>query len=355
MMTPNQETMVRMFVRRMSNFLAGQPLDMGVTPIKPSQVRGLEAKLTATGVRQPFAGQHGEMSSFLRGASTIENYAKAARGFDVQNDLLESFCRLLSQQTGESCGIIMGPSKMETSTLKKYWAGGNEASGWQGQFKDLCRCTVVCYEEAEYSLLPLKIRTELANPCYGGKWMILLSEKAKPSDIGRVRTRDNGPEDLGYTDTNISLMLPNSAAVEVQVNIQSTLYGKMGRPAFIEEACPPGLGEAQYASMEQKKRLPGGCGHVLYEVYKDLRAGKQCKMTIDQVRQLSRDYYDHLSGHKISSNPDEIVQLLSELSKSEIWMATYQHTQTFNPRNLPAFRPGTKWKSGDRVVLPQGS
>jgi hypothetical protein len=350
MMSPDQEKMLRMFVRRMSDYLAGQPLDLGVSPIKPSQVRGIEAKLTATGVRESFAGQHGEMSNFLRGASTVENYAKAAKGFDIQNDVLQAFCRLLTQKTGERCGIIMGPSKKEMSTLKKYWAGGSETSGWQGQFKDLCRCTLVCYNEDEYTLLPSLIREELANACYRGKWMIVPDERAKPGDTGKVRRRnDANPDDLGYTDTNISLMLPNGARIEVQVNIQSTLYGKMGRPAFMEEACPPGLGQDQYVAMERKKRLPGGCGHVLYEVYKEFHAGKQCNMTIDQVRQLSRNYYDHLSGYQNNLKPDEIVQGLTELSKSEIWIATYKHTQKDNPRNLPAFLPGTKWRIGDRV------
>jgi hypothetical protein len=252
MMTREKENELRVHVQQQSNLLAGRPLDMGVKSINPSQVRGLEAKLTATGVRRSFGGQHGEMRSLLSGASTIQNYAKAAPGFAVQNDLLESFCRLLSQQTGESCGIIMGPSKKETSTLKKYWAGGRDASGWQGDFKDLCRCTIVCYVEKVYSDLPRMIRHELANDCYAKKWMIVTPEKGKPGDIGKIRTRDNEvADDLGYTDTNISLVFPNAAKVEVQINIQSTLYGKMGRPAFIEEACPPGLGEAQYASMVQ--------------------------------------------------------------------------------------------------------
>lgn len=350
MMTADQEKMLRMFVRRMSNVLAGQPIDMGVSAIKPSQVRGIEAKLNATGQRQPFAGQHGEMYNFLRGASTIENYAKASTKFDIQNDLLQIFCRLLSQRTGQNCGIIMGPSKTEGSALKKYWAGGKEATGWQGQFKDLCRCTIVCYQEAEYSLVPSKIALELADACYVGKWKTVVDERAKPGDTGKVRRRNNSdPDDLGYTDTNISLMLPNTARVEVQVNIQSTLYGKMGRPAFIEEACPPGLGIEQYASMERKKALPGGCGHVLYEVYKDILGGQPCNMTVEQVRQLSRDYYDHLSGFQVSPNPGDIVQRLTELSRSEIWISTYQHTREKNPRNLPAFLPGTKWKIGDRV------
>lgn len=344
-MTPAREQSLRKFVRTMTDVLAGKPLDLGVSPIMPSQVRGLEAKLTATGVREPFAGQHGEMSNFLRGASTIENYAKAAKGFVGQNKLLEAFCWLLTQQTGDRCGIIMGPSKKETSALKKYWSGGKEAAGWQGDFKDLCRCTLVCYDVAEYKLLPSKIQTELGNACYGGKW--------RTDGLGKIRNRDDSKaSDLGYTDTNISLILPNNARIEVQVNIQSTLYGKMGRPAFIEEACPPGLGESQYSAMERTKQVPGGCGHVLYELWKEFHAGKKCNMTIDEVKQLSRDYYDHLSGGRNASNPDDIVQRLTELSKSEIWKSTYQHTEKDNARNLPAFAPGTKWKIGDRPGGP---
>jgi hypothetical protein len=343
MMPPYMEEFLRNFVRKMSNHLAGQPMNLGPTttntPIKPSQVRGLEAKLTAAG-RLPFAGQKREMINFFRGASTIENYAKAAKGFALQNRLLETFCRLLTQKTGDSCGIIMGPSKKETSTLKKYWAGGREACGWQGDFKDLCRCTIVCYNKAAYGDLLPKMRAELLNACYCGKWAIV-----DPN----VRERNGSDKDLGYTDTNISLQLPNSARAEVQLNVQSTLHGKMGRPAFVEEACPPGFGQAQYASMEQKAELPGGCGHVLYEVFKDFGKNKKCNMTKDQVRQLSRDYYDHLFGRPITAKPKGIVDRLIELSKSEIWRATYDHTQAENPRNLPAFRPGTKWKIGDRV------
>jgi hypothetical protein len=233
----------------------------------------------------------------------------------------------------------MGRSKEETSALKKYWAGGKEASGWQGEFKDLCRCTIVCYDVTEYRLLPLKVESELRNPCYRGKWWM---------GSRKVRNRDDSEDDLGYTDTNMSLILPNSARVEMQVNIQSTLYGKMGRPAFIEEACPPRLGESHYRAMEQTKRLPGGCGHVLYEVYKGLRAGKTCNMSTAEVRQLSRDYYDHLSGSRSAHDPGHIVQRLTELSKSEIWVAAYQNTEKKNPRNLPAFHPGTKWTIGDR-------
>lgn len=350
MISPGDERLLRLRVLTMTEDLAGQPLKTGIVPIKPSQVRGVEAKLNATKVRRPFAGEAAEMNNLLRGGSTIKNYANAATKFEVQNFLLESFCRLVSQQTADRCGIIMGPAKQEESTLKKYWSGGTEAAGWVGEFKDLCRCTIVCYDENEYPLVPTKIRTELMNPCYAGKWIIVADPKASPGDTGKVRRRDDSnPEDLGYTDTNISLMLPNLAKVEVQVNIQSTLYGKMGRPAFLQEACPPGAGDTQYAALERTKRLPGGCGHVLYEVFKDLGKGRQCNMTIDQVRQLSRDYYDHLSGFRTSPNPENIVQRLVELSRSHLWAETYQKTSKDNRRNLPAFRPGTQWNVGDRV------
>jgi len=347
MMTAYEEFTLRGFVRTMSRLLAGQPLDLGPTPIKPSDVRKIEKTLTSTGVSKPYAGWSDAVSSFLRGAASIENYAKAAKGFELQNELLQAFCRLLTRETQDSSGIIMGPSKKEGSALKKYWAGGKEASGYRGTFKDLCRCTIVCYNKDLYSLMPGMIAKELKNYCYERKWTIVPDDLGEPGE--KVRTRnDQNPKDLGYTDTNISLTLPNGAKVEVQVNIQSTLYGKMGRPAFMEEACPPGLGQDQYISMERKKRVPGGCGHVLYELYKEFDNGKKCNMTKDQVRNLSRDYYDHLSGYRSNLDPANIVMRLTELSGSEIWEVIYEHTKKDNPRNLPAFRPGNRWTIGLR-------
>jgi hypothetical protein len=336
----------RQFIRRMSGVLAGDPLVMEPSVVKPSQVGGIEKKLKNTGVSQAFQGVGEELTNLLRGASTIGNYIKASGVFVIQNDLLEKFCKLLTIQTLSSCGIIMGPSKKETSALKKYWDGGKEASGFQGAFKDLCRCTLVCYDKSIYPQLPVMIRSELTNSCYLGKWRIL-DDGGKPGAKVRVRD-DSKPDDLGYTDTNITLTLPNGARIEVQVNIQATLYGKMGRPAFMEEACPPGQGEGDYVAMERKKRLPGGCGHVLYELYKEYDKGKKCNMSKDEVRNLSRDYYDHLSGLRTDPQPVKIVERLTELSKSDIWKATYEHTAKDNPRNLPAFVPGHKWEVGLR-------
>src|SRR4051794_15661134 len=111
MMNKNLEIAYRSYVRQMSKVLAGQPLDLGMS-IKPSRVRGKEgleaqvrkddAEMTDTKVKRTFEGHGDLMRYFLSGAATLENYAKCEPFFSAQNKLLECFCRLVTNTTGEN-------------------------------------------------------------------------------------------------------------------------------------------------------------------------------------------------------------------------------------------------------------
>ena len=339
-----EENTYRKYIREKTAELAGTPLNMEPSPIMPSQVRDIEKTLKGTGVsHETSQGRGKDVRNLFRGAGTIQNFTKAASSFEVQNRLLKYFCELIKIQTLEDCGIILAPSKTLNSALKKYWSAGDKVSGYQGDFKDLCRCTLVCYNKSLFGNMLAIIQKELRHFCYGGKWRILDEGEEKGANL-RIRD-DTNSKDLGYTDLNVTLTLPHAAKIEVQCNIQATLYGKSGRPVFMNEACPTGMGQAQYTSMERSKRVPGGCGHVLYELWKEYHRGKKCNISQDAVRDLSRDYYDHLSGRRTSLHPENIVERLTELSKSEIWIAIYDHTKA---EDRPAFRPGHKWVIGLR-------
>jgi hypothetical protein len=349
MLDKDHEMALRWYVRTMSNVLTGQPVEKwegGDRNLSPSTVKKLGGIAAKTDHNSKFTCPQSQVLNYLIGETVFQDYVKASTSFEVQNKLLYAFCRLLLQKTNEGdCGIVMAPSKKETSAMKKYWIGGKDDSGLRADFKDLCRCTIVCYNRDKYEDIPRLVDEELHNRCYNNRWTI---NKQKNGALGKIRIRNDEDDDLGYTDTNMSLILPNMAKVEVQVNVQATLYGKMGRTAFIQQACPPGLGESQYNELEKKKRVPGGCGHVLYIVWKDHSDSNCPNMKKDVVQKLSRDYWDHLSGVR-PSNPNDIVADLKKLSESEVWIETFKHTMTNDPDNVPAFNPGQTWHVGDRV------
>jgi hypothetical protein len=91
-------------------------------------------------------------------------------------------------------------------------------------------------------------------------------------------------DDCGYSGTNLVINLPNGEYGEVQINVPTIMYGKMAQKDYMAQLreTPDG-----YEKLKSEYGLPGGYGHVLYELY---RVGKGSPRSI-AAASLSKEYY----------------------------------------------------------------
>lgn len=252
------------------------------------------------------------------------------------NNLLALLGKFIQEQNCQQCLFIPGPTKGMASAQKKYSENfvhepgavraGKITFKSSDVMRDICRGTIVCLNNDVYLNMATQIRSYIFVLQNHHGW-------GKTLEVKLHNEIDSGS--CGYSDMNVTLQLPTLQKVELQINVKSIMYGKMGKGAFQNEVIRSHPDE--YASLRNTYQVPGGCGHILYEMYKEA-VGKEEKAFIENV---SRNYYNLMRG---KGNAIDVAGGLEAVNKNykSLWERIYSHTPD-------ADKPD--WKSGESFLL----
>jgi len=137
--------------------------------------------------------------------------------------------------------------------------------------KDVVRCTLACKDDAAMGLAAALIEST----CVTELGMFICETKIKNPD-----------KFMGYSDTTFIVGFFNcKLAVEVQVNNIALLYAKMKPESFMKQN---NYSQQQYNKLKSKIGLPGGLGHLFYEIYRENKNNPKLK----DIDNISKEYYN---------------------------------------------------------------
>jgi hypothetical protein len=182
------------------------------------------------------------------------------------NKFLALLGRFIQEKNCQQCLFIAGPTKGMSSAQKKYSENFVHEKGAvragkitfksSDVMRDICRGTIVCLSNDVYLNMATQVKSYIFVLQNHHGW-------GKTLDIKLHNEIDKGS--CGYSDMNVTLQLPTSQKAELQINVKSILYGKMGKGAFQREVIA--ANPDSYESLRNTYNVPGGCGHILYEMY----------------------------------------------------------------------------------------
>jgi hypothetical protein len=126
---------------------------------------------------------------------------------------------------------------------------------------------------------------------------------------------------LGYSGTTVFVSTKTMVRSEIQINSDAIIYAKVGKlsRAF--------LGDDVYSVIESTSGVPGGQGHLLYEVW---RAPGTDDTTKHHVETVSKSYYAYFRKGKAywgtgegQASAAELIELLGDL-QSLVWLEVTQ-------------------------------
>jgi hypothetical protein len=251
------------------------------------------------------------------------------------NALLALLGEFIQEKNCQQCLFIPGPTKGLSSAQKKYSENfvhepgavraGKITFKSSDVMRDICRGTIVCLNNDLYLNMGAQVRSYIFVLQNHHGW-------GKTLDIKFHNEGDKGS--CGYSDMNVTLQLPTSQKAELQINVKSILYGKMGKAAFQREVIASA--PDSYESLRNTYKVPGGCGHILYEMYKEA-VGVEAKASIEEV---SRKYYNLMRG---KGDPIDVAGGLEDVSKShkDLWERIYAKTPA---ADKPDWKPGESFQ-----------
>lgn len=137
--------------------------------------------------------------------------------------------------------------------------------------KDVVRCTLACKDDAAMGLAAALIEST----CVTELDMFICEKKIKNPD-----------KFMGYSDTTFIVGFFNcKLAVEVQVNNIALLYAKMKPESFMNQN---NYSQQRYNNLKSKIGLPGGLGHLFYEIYRENKNNPKLK----DIDNISKEYYN---------------------------------------------------------------
>ena len=137
--------------------------------------------------------------------------------------------------------------------------------------KDVVRCTLACKDDAAMG----KAAALIESTCVTELGMFICETKIKKPD-----------DFMGYSDTTFIVGFFNcKLAVEVQVNNIALLYAKMKPESFMKQN---NYDLHQYNNLKSKIGLPGGLGHLFYEIYRENKNNPKLK----DIDSISKEYYN---------------------------------------------------------------
>ena len=324
----NLDEELRAYVGKLIKSASSNPVDDIPNAHYPNKIDGGKKIHTHQTPQQKPSSEKDKFDIVLDELLVKRNYGRLAPRVDeVGNMLLMLLATLV---------IAKRPQLKFIGTGKKSWASAkkkyvdNQGGVAASDLKDVCRGTILCFNDKVYQTLLAGVQTELRHNCWksGGKETTLVDKMHYPAKS------DN---DIGYSDLNMTLTLPDGMKMECQANVQSILYGKMGKEEFITAACASENHESEYATLKRQYLVPGGCGHVLYEMHTEATT----QASKDKIRDLSRRYYDILRRQAASEGPDFTKVLLDFAKASDDWKHVYERTPA---KDQPDFKPGdTRW------------
>jgi hypothetical protein len=251
------------------------------------------------------------------------------------NELLGLLGKFIQEKNCQQCLFIAGPTKGMSSAQKKYSENfvhepGAVKSGKitfksSDVMRDICRGTIVCLNNEVYANMAAQVRS----------YIFVLQNRhgwGKTLEMKLHNEADSGS--CGYSDMNVTLQLPTSQKAELQINVKSILYGKMGKVAFQREVIA--ANPDSYESLRNTYKVPGGCGHILYEMYKET-VRVDAKASIEKV---SRNYYNLMRGQ---GDAIAVAGGLEDVSKSPegLWERIYEKTPD---ADKPDWKPGESFQ-----------
>jgi hypothetical protein len=257
------------------------PENEKITALHKSSSSKLDKKFTKQDLQEIVNAANVKKAEQLFSPETIKD--TTARLKEIGDEAVAKF----------KCIAVYGPVKSKQRAQEKVV---NDYGGDWYDLKDVIRMTLILSSEED-----LKALVEH------------LEKKCRPSNnLGLIKKEFKKATEspCGYSGLNCVVLLGNQRPAEIQANVPRVMYGQFS-PEVFEQI----VGKETATKIQSKYVVPGGLGHLLYEIY---RVRPKEKVGL-QAATVSTDYFNYLRGKPDPAKLAALQKAITDIQATKEW------------------------------------